>query len=103
MSEERTFVCEAVVGDVSHMECDLVIDASYFRSARSTRLSDGTRVVEERTCHAVEGLEPDGIGAPPRHTTHCSRCGQLWDETDGVPRCPAYCPTCGARVVDGDE
>lgn len=57
---------------------------------------------EERTCHAVEELEQDGVGAPPRHTTHCSRCGQLWDETGGVPRCPAYCPACGARVTEGE-
>lgn len=57
---------------------------------------------KERTCHAVEELEPDGVGAPPRHTIHCSRCGQLWDETGGVPRCPAYCPACGARVTEGE-
>nr|WP_314639784.1 hypothetical protein [uncultured Olsenella sp.] len=54
------------------------------------------------TCHAVEELEPDGVGAPPRYTIHCSRCGQLWDETGGVSRSPAYCPNCGARVTEGE-
>lgn len=61
------------------------------------------RAMPDPTCHAVEELEPDGIGAPPRYTTHCSRCGQLWDETGGVPRCPAHCPGCGARVVGCDD
>ncbi len=96
MSEERTFVCEAVVGDVSHMECDLVIDASYFRSARSTRLSDGTRVVEERTC-SLEAM--DGW-------VRCSRCGafvRMGCVTDATGCIPIrFCSSCGARVLGGD-
>lgn len=51
------------------------------------------------TCHAIEELEQDGIGAPHRYTIRCSNCGQLWSETDGTLRAPDYCPTCGARVV----
>ena len=51
------------------------------------------------TCHAIEELEPDGIGAPHRYTIRCSNCGQLWGETGGILREPDYCPNCGARVV----
>lgn len=54
------------------------------------------------TCHGIEEREFDGIGAPPRYTSRCSNCGQLWDETDGIPRFPAYCPDCGCRVVKND-
>lgn len=55
------------------------------------------------TCHGIEELEPDGIGAPPRYTSRCSACGQVWDETCGIPRFPPYCPNCGARVTSGGE
>lgn len=51
------------------------------------------------TCHGVIELEPDGIGAPPRYTTRCSNCGQLLDETSGIPHAPMFCPNCGARVI----
>lgn len=51
------------------------------------------------TCEEIEELEPDGVGAPPRYTSRCSACGQLWDETDGIPRAPRYCPSCGCRVI----
>lgn len=51
------------------------------------------------TCHGVIKLEPDGIGAPPRYTTRCSNCGQLLDETSGIPHAPMFCPNCGARVI----
>lgn len=51
------------------------------------------------TCHGVIKLEPDGIGAPPRYTTRCSNCGQLLDETSGIPHAPIFCPNCGARVI----
>lgn len=51
------------------------------------------------TCHGIEEREHDGIGAPPRYTSRCSNCGQLWDETSGIPRFPAYCPSCGRRVM----
>ena len=54
------------------------------------------------TCHGIEEREFDGIGAPPRYISRCSNCGQWWDETDGIPRFPAYCPGCGCRVVRND-
>lgn len=54
------------------------------------------------TCHGIEEQEFDGIGAPPRYISRCSNCGQWWDETDGIPRFPAYCPGCGCRVVSDD-
>lgn len=39
------------------------------------------------------------VGAPPRYTTRCSNCGQLLDETSGIPHAPMFCPNCGARVI----
>lgn len=51
------------------------------------------------TCEGVEEREYDGIGAPPRYTSHCGNCGQMWDEGT-FARFPRYCPNCGARVVD---
>lgn len=53
------------------------------------------------TCEGVEEREDDGIDAPPRYTSHCGNCGQMWDETSSIPRFPMYCPNCGARVVRG--
>lgn len=51
------------------------------------------------TCHCIEDLEPDGIGAPPRYTSRCSICGLVWDGTTGHGYSPEYCPYCGSRVV----
>jgi hypothetical protein len=58
--------------------------------------NDGTverrRYVPERTCHQVITDCNDGL-LPP-FTAHCSECGTEWGYT------PAYCPECGAKVVD---
>ena len=51
------------------------------------------------TCEGIEEREGDGIGAPPRYTSHCGNCGQMWDEGT-FARFPRYCPNCGSRVVD---
>lgn len=55
------------------------------------------------TCNAIMELEPDGIGAPPRYTSRCSNCGQVWEEAMYFPQVPVYCPNCGARVVRDDD
>lgn len=62
-----------------------------------TRLAD----LIDPTCEGIEEREDDGISAPPRYTSHCGNCGQMWDGTSGIPRFPMYCPNCGARVVRG--
>lgn len=85
----------------------------HFRSALEDELFTGpshanytdifTRLADliDPTCEGVEEREDDGIDAPPRYTSHCGNCGQMWDETFGIPRFPMYCPNCGARVVRG--
>lgn len=49
-----------------------------------------------------EEREDDGIDAPPRYTSCCGNCGQMWDETSGIPRLHMYYPNCGARVVQDE-
>lgn len=61
-------------------------------------LADGMAAVSrwnlraERTCRVVRSGEPSSTGVPRER--HCSECGGR------LTRFGAYCPDCGARVLD---
>ena len=70
-------VCDAHTGDVCDTEAEAIV-------AWNTRA--------ERTCMNVSGTQ---------HMFRCSLCGDVWAKPD--VDLFAYCPTCGAKVVERGE
>lgn len=99
VAEKLRRIEEDIDYETAFMEIDTIIGTkdNYSFSFFFNRLAD----LIDPTCEGVEEREDDGIDAPPRYTSHCGNCGQMWDETSSIPRFPMYYPNCGARVVRG--